>query len=388
MMHCNQGGMEGILRGMDVKLNVQLVYVALIHEHAYEGPCRFGPPEALTKEFDLLNQAEIFKGWSGAMMGAFSQVPGINMLPPVYLKMSDEFFVPAEEEAQLLPTIRETDLYIFTGMRCEGYAKEFAIRYNKPVAGEGMFASTIINAITRARGAEAYAFLDIPDGIRLLNALRTRKALRNTRILAVVRNNSQQSLGGPDAFLSNDDATHRLGINFTYLSIHEFLDMLHVDESGKNYTLPGRNACNLTSEDMVEVERWTDELMAGTDDIKSWRDNHGHGRGTAQHPGGSGPAGRPAESDGISAGLRQSQPGHPPGSAPGGRSGPQLSGPHLADHRMGRRPAPHAGGQRVLPGQGRAGPAVRGIRRQTPGGDPELHLPSAGGPGLYRPPDR
>lgn len=388
MMHCNQGGMEGILRGMDVKLNVQLVYVALIHEHAYEGPCRFGPPEALTKEFDLLNQAEIFKGWSGAMMGAFSQVPGINMLPPVYLKMSDEFFVPAEEEAQLLPTMRETDLYIFTGMRCEGYAKEFAIRYNKPVAGEGMFASTIINAITRARGAEAYAFLDIPDGIRLLNALRTRKALRNTRILAVVRNNSQQSLGGPDAFLSNDDATRRLGINFTYLSIHEFLDMLHVDESGKNYTLPGRNACNLTSEDMVEVERWTDELMAGTDDIKSWRDNHGHGRGTAQHPGGPGPVSRPIKPDGIPAGLRQSQPGHPPGRAPGGKSGSQLSGPHLADHRMGRRPAPHAGGQRVLPGQRRTGPAVRGIRRQAPGGDPGLHLPSAGGPGLYRPPDR
>lgn len=266
-MFCSQNGIGSILRGMDVKLNVQLVYVALIHEHAYEGPCRFGPPEALTKEFDLLNQAEIFKGWSGAMMGAFSQVPGINMLPPVYLKMSDEFFVPAEEEAQLLPTMRETDLYIFTGMRCEGYAKEFAIRYNKPVAGEGMFASTIINAITRARGAEAYAFLDIPDGIRLLNALRTRKALCNTRILAVVRNNSQQSLGGPDAFLSNDDATRRLGINFTYLSIHEFLDMLHVDEGGKNYTLPGRNACNLTSEDMVEVERWTDELLAGTDDV-------------------------------------------------------------------------------------------------------------------------
>ena len=256
-----------IVRGVDVKLNVQLVYVALIHEHAYEGPCRFGPPEALTKEFDLLNQAEIFKGWSGAMMGAFSQVPGINMLPPVYLKMSDEFFVPREEEAQLLPTMRETDLYIFTGMRCEGYAKEFAIRYGKPVAGEGMFASTIINAITRARGAEAYAFLDIPDGIRLLRALRARKALHNTRILTVVRNNSQQSLGGPDAYLSNDDATRRLGIQFTYLSIHEFLDMMHVDESGNNYTLPGRNACNLTSEDMVEVNRWVDQLLSGTDDV-------------------------------------------------------------------------------------------------------------------------
>lgn len=182
-----------IVRGVDVKFNVQLVYVALIHEHAYEGPCRFGPPEALTKEF--------------------------------------------------------------------------AIRYGKPVAGEGMFASTIINAITRARGAEAYAFLDIPDGIRLLRALRARKTLHNTRIFTVVRNNSQQSLGGPDVYLSNDDATRRLGIRFTYLSIHEFLDMMHVDESGNNYTLPDRNACNLTSEDMVEVNRWADQLLSGTDDV-------------------------------------------------------------------------------------------------------------------------
>lgn len=266
-MSCGSNGIDNILKGIDVKLNVQLVYVALIHQHAYEGPCRFGPPEALTKEFDLLNQAEIFKGWSGAMVGAFSQVPGINMLKPIYVKMSDEFFVTAEEEAQLLPTMQDTDLYIFAGMRCEGYAKEFAIRYQKPVAGEGMFAGTIVNTIVRARGAEAYAFLDIPDGIRLLKALRAKKALHSTRILAVVRNNSQQSAGGPDSFLSNDDATRRLGINFTYLNVHEFLDMLRVDGSGQNHTLPGRDTCNLTSEDMVEVNRWTDELLAGTQDL-------------------------------------------------------------------------------------------------------------------------
>ena len=33
-----------IVRGVDVKLNVQLVYVALIHEHAYEGPADLARP--------------------------------------------------------------------------------------------------------------------------------------------------------------------------------------------------------------------------------------------------------------------------------------------------------------------------------------------------------
>jgi len=75
-MACNCNGAD-ILRSIDVKLNVQLVYVGLVHEYAYEGPCRFGPPETLTKEFDQFNQAEIFKGWSGAMMGAFGAMPGI-----------------------------------------------------------------------------------------------------------------------------------------------------------------------------------------------------------------------------------------------------------------------------------------------------------------------
>lgn len=261
-MSCNCGGVD-ILRSIDVKLNVQLVYVGLIHEYAYEGPCRFGPPETLTKEFDQFNQAEIFKGWSGAMMGAFGSMPGINMMEPIYITMSDEFFVTREQEAKLLAHMQETDLYIFTGMRCEGYAKEFAVRYHKPVAGEGMFASTVLNASASARGAESYAFLDIPDGMRLLRALRTRKALTNTRILAVTRNNSQTSLGAQDALLSNDEATRRLGVTYCYFSVHEFLDMMHVDENSDNHTLPGRTVYNLTSEDMVEVNRWADEIIAG-----------------------------------------------------------------------------------------------------------------------------
>ena len=71
--------MYDVKKSIDVELNVQLVYIALIHEYAYEGPCRFGPPEALTQEFDLMNQAEIFKMWTQGYGGALSHIPGIHL---------------------------------------------------------------------------------------------------------------------------------------------------------------------------------------------------------------------------------------------------------------------------------------------------------------------
>lgn len=250
----------------DVKLNVQLVYVGLIHEYVYEGPCRFGPKEVLTKEFDEMNQAEIFKAWSKGFGGAIGQTPNVNIMEAIYIKMSDEFFITIDEEAKIAATVAEADIYIFTGMRCENVAKEFAMKYKVPIACEGMFASTIINAVLSSRGYESYAFLDVPDCMRLLTALRARKALRNMRILATTRSNSQYSMGGQDALLSNDEATKRLGVRYNYFSVHEFLDMLHLNENSSNHTLPGRDVYNLTDEDMKEVEIIVDKYVSNAEE--------------------------------------------------------------------------------------------------------------------------
>lgn len=262
--------MYEVKKSIDVQLNVQLVYTALIHEYAYEGPCRFGPPEALTQEFDLMNQAEIFKMWSNGYGGALSQIPGINVLEPLYIKMSDEFFITDEEEQKMADRVGIADIFVFTGMRGEGFMKEFAMRYNVPVAGVGMFASTVEHAVLNARGYESYAILDLPDAIRLLKALRARKALHRTKVLAVTRNNSQCSMGGQDAFISNDMVSKKLGVRFNYFSFHEFLDMMHVNDHGKNHTLPGRKVYNLTDADMQEVNAWAEELADGAveNDVK------------------------------------------------------------------------------------------------------------------------
>jgi hypothetical protein len=258
--------MKQISKSVDVELNVQLVYVALIHEYPYEGPCRFGAWLNLTKEFDTENQADIFNHWSSGFGGALGRVPGVKMMKPIYIAMSDEFFVTDDQAAKLTEKMRETDLYIFTGMRCEGFVKEFAMRHKVPVACQGMFASTITSAVLKSRGFEAYAFLDVPDAMRLLRVLRTRKALRNTRVFAVTRNNSQYSLGAQDALLSNDEATKRTGVLFHYFSVHEFLDMMHETENTNNPTLPGREAYNLASEDMEKVNAVVDDVIKGAEE--------------------------------------------------------------------------------------------------------------------------
>lgn len=58
--------------------------------------------------------------------------PGIHLLDPLYIKMSDEFFITEEEEQKLVDRVGKADIFIFTGMRGEGIMKEFAMRYHVP----------------------------------------------------------------------------------------------------------------------------------------------------------------------------------------------------------------------------------------------------------------
>ena len=49
-----------IAKNIDVKLNVRPIYIGLVHEYAYEGPCRFGEGDALEKEYDQMVSSETY----------------------------------------------------------------------------------------------------------------------------------------------------------------------------------------------------------------------------------------------------------------------------------------------------------------------------------------
>ena len=45
----------------DVKLNVRPVFIGLVHQYYYEGPCRFGKGEELEKDYDVFMNSELYR---------------------------------------------------------------------------------------------------------------------------------------------------------------------------------------------------------------------------------------------------------------------------------------------------------------------------------------
>ena len=48
-------------RGIDIKLNVRPIFLSLVHQTVFEGPCRFGHVEELEMAYDQMVEAELFE---------------------------------------------------------------------------------------------------------------------------------------------------------------------------------------------------------------------------------------------------------------------------------------------------------------------------------------
>ena len=48
-------------RGIDIKLNVRPIFLSLVHQTVFEGPCRFGHDEELEMAYDQMVEAELFE---------------------------------------------------------------------------------------------------------------------------------------------------------------------------------------------------------------------------------------------------------------------------------------------------------------------------------------
>ena len=221
-----------IAKNIDVKLNVRPIYIGLVHEYAYEGPCRFGEGDALEKEYDQMVSRETYEIFK---QDVFSHVPaGINMMDPIYLEATDEWVNSEKIYETLSAEIDKIDLFVFNFQIARGFIYvEFAQRFHKPVAmiPHSCCEETLNTAALHARGHEAYAFYSWADYEGYLRALRTRKALQNTRVLVASRFSSVKSYGGTDNFVNLEEITNRLGVKFRNISVHELLDQLHSSSS-------------------------------------------------------------------------------------------------------------------------------------------------------------
>ncbi len=258
----------------NVKLNVRPVFIGIVHQYYYEGPCRFGKGDELEKEYDVFMNQELYKQFKDDVM---NNMPAdiVNVMDPVYIERDDWFRTDEEMFREMSKDMDQVDFYLFSfGIGRGDIYLEFAQRYHKPVAvmpGQCCEATVNTSAV-RARGLEAYAYRTWDELRRHMRVLRTRKVLASARVMVVTRFNSSRSYSSSDNFVDLNMVTEKFGVQFRYQNFHELMDMLTVRDPKTNPTLPGREALNLTEEDMKEVERLADELIAGAEEVRMERE--------------------------------------------------------------------------------------------------------------------
>lgn len=249
----------------DIKLNVQPITLAIYHEYVFEGPCRFGEGEQLTKEYDLMRIASIHKQYVEEVQEHLDDVDFVNVMEPLVIKRDETFPVTDEILDEMGKNADEVDVYLvkFHPFGID-LALAFAQKYHKTMASvlqccndSGMVAAL------RPRGCEAYGWPSWETAIESMKVLRARKALKNVRALCIPRNNSNNSLSALDSFYHHDEVTEKLGVEFRYYNLHEFMDQMNNVDPTTNPTLPGRRCDNINDEDETIIGSRVEEFVAG-----------------------------------------------------------------------------------------------------------------------------
>jgi hypothetical protein len=262
-----------INRPVDMKLNVRPVYNAMIHDLAYEGPCRFGEKDELTHEFDAMSAEAGFKRFQERVASMADGNPDINMLPPVLATVTDEFSYKENVFDELGRDIGDVDAFFMQSVSpaTSRLLGEMSHRFNKPIvlfAASGTITEGNISHMHHRGYTQIWGAISWKQAAQFLRCLKVKKALENTRVLKLFRYESKN-------YLTDDTDTDRsFGVEVTNINVHEMFDMMDTNEEGTgNYTLPLRQVANLDAEDDAEAERVADELIADADEVWMERGN-------------------------------------------------------------------------------------------------------------------
>lgn len=255
-------------RGIDMKLNVKPIYIGLIHEYVFEGPCRFGQGEELTKEFEIIANRQFDKEFKEDIQKHLN-IREVNILEPLYVERYDNMLTDEALMEKMAEDDDIVDLYVIGLEIARGdLVIEFGQRTTKPVAVVPENCCMIAECIAamRSRGLEAYGYMTWEEAVTHMKALRVRKVLRNTVALLAPRWNSNNSKASDATFVSLEYVTQVLGTRFRVVSAHELMDQLRNVDPTTNPTMPGIKANNLNDEDWKEINKITDDLIASADD--------------------------------------------------------------------------------------------------------------------------
>ncbi len=256
----------------DIKLNVRPITLSMYHDYVFEGPCRFVTGDKLKKEYDLRASVEAHKA---IVAGLKATLPAedVNLMEPIHIQYNESFIINDKDLEEMVKEQEKVDLYLISATSVGDILLEFAERYRKPIIVLGGCLNTLVSAGLLARGLEIYPCETLADVAQYMTVLKARKALAETKVLAVTRLNSNNAAGIMDSFISLDEVTRKFGTRFRYYDLHEFIDQTHNVPNDSNPTTPGRYCLNINNEDEVEINKMTDEFIADAAECHMTRDD-------------------------------------------------------------------------------------------------------------------
>ncbi|MCI1965788.1 MAG: hypothetical protein LKJ17_06620 [Oscillospiraceae bacterium] len=247
------------------KLVVQPVFVSLVHRNVFMGPCRYGAGEQLTYDYEKKQSMKTLDVFNGDL-DQYIDHDSVELLETKYLEWHEDFAVKEDYLNDVLSNNDKVDVYLISGTRLISYVSTIiAKKSHKPLAYcplsnshysrlGGIDASAHLFALDD--GYEVYNALNYDDLNRSFRILRTRKALKNTKILFGLRNNVL-SFGCVSSFINLQDITNRFGTEIMHYNGLEFFKVL--DQLDEN--------------DLAEAKKITDGLIQDANGIHMAAEN-------------------------------------------------------------------------------------------------------------------
>ena len=213
-------------KAMEEKLVVRPIVGCLTHSHFWEGPCRAGHAEDMTKEAESAAADRYF----AQMKKELEQViPEVELLPMIDARYEETFVVPEDVYAQIEEDLQRVDLFLCMGWRIpklERYRKTVVVMQN---GNEGIdFA-----AYCRNIGVEAHVAMDIKDLNEILHYLWVRKAISCTRVLCLSAG-AQPTFGIQSLIRDPEVLRERYGlevVKLTFYDIFKYMDKITDEEA-------------------------------------------------------------------------------------------------------------------------------------------------------------
>lgn len=235
---------------IETKVSVKPVFAWLIHSDSKEGPCRWGTEEELSPESEKEMGRKYFDEFKNILEENLSE--NARILDPVLMEFGEEFQVSSEVMEKLEPDSRETDLYLVSGHPSRQLpAVRIGERFKKPVAVVTAGVTNVdASAYLRSRDLEGYAPLDYNELNDLINLLKVRKAIAQTKVL-IVSDGEPLTAGVVSSIWNLEDLKKRFGLESKQISLEKFYDKM--DE--------------VKGKESDEIREITEGLMEKADDV-------------------------------------------------------------------------------------------------------------------------